>query len=122
MTCHYGASDYYETPPEHVWDLLCDELGLRIFDAEGAIMPAMTGLAEWWSDGEHIRLPIGGADRAIFVRRMGAGPAMTLLHGFPSSSHDWAKVAPTLAERHALLLPTSSGSAPRTSRPTTTTR
>jgi pimeloyl-ACP methyl ester carboxylesterase len=65
----------------------------------------MTGLAEWWSDGEHIRLPIGGADRAIFVRRMGAGPPMTLLHGFPSSSHDWAKVAPTLAERHSLLLP-----------------
>jgi pimeloyl-ACP methyl ester carboxylesterase len=29
---------------------------------------------------------------------------MTLLHGFPSSSHDWAKVAPALAERHALLL------------------
>src|SRR5205807_8250945 len=35
---------------------------------------------------------------------MGRGPAMTLLHGFPSSSHDWAKVAPALAERHALLL------------------
>jgi pimeloyl-ACP methyl ester carboxylesterase len=30
---------------------------------------------------------------------------MTLLHGFPSSSHDWAKVAPALAERHALLMP-----------------
>src|SRR5438105_15957794 len=36
---------------------------------------------------------------------MGRGPAMTLLHGFPSSSHDWAKVAPALAERHALLMP-----------------
>jgi pimeloyl-ACP methyl ester carboxylesterase len=35
---------------------------------------------------------------------MGDGPAMTLLHGFPSSSHDWAKVAPILAERHTLLL------------------
>ncbi len=30
---------------------------------------------------------------------------MTLLHGFPSSSHDWAKVAPALAGDHALLLP-----------------
>jgi pimeloyl-ACP methyl ester carboxylesterase len=29
---------------------------------------------------------------------------MTLLHGFPSSSHDWAKVAPALAREHALLL------------------
>ena len=36
---------------------------------------------------------------------MGAGPALTLLHGFPSSSHDWAKVAPALAERHTLLMP-----------------
>jgi pimeloyl-ACP methyl ester carboxylesterase len=30
---------------------------------------------------------------------------MTLLHGFPSSSHDWAKVAPALAGRYALTLP-----------------
>jgi pimeloyl-ACP methyl ester carboxylesterase len=30
---------------------------------------------------------------------------MTLLHGYPSSSHDWAKVAPILAERHSLLMP-----------------
>ncbi|TML75809.1 MAG: alpha/beta fold hydrolase, partial [Actinobacteria bacterium] len=36
---------------------------------------------------------------------MGAGAAMTLLHGFPSSSHDWAKVAPALAERHSLVMP-----------------
>jgi pimeloyl-ACP methyl ester carboxylesterase len=65
----------------------------------------VTGVAEWWSQGEHVQLSLGGTDRSIFVRRMGAGPAMTLLHGFPSSSHDWAKVAPALAERHALLLP-----------------
>jgi pimeloyl-ACP methyl ester carboxylesterase len=30
---------------------------------------------------------------------------MTLLHGFPSSSHDWAKVAPSLAREHSLLMP-----------------
>ncbi len=30
---------------------------------------------------------------------------MTLLHGFPSSSHDWAKVAPALAERYELFAP-----------------
>ena len=29
---------------------------------------------------------------------------MTVLHGFPSSSHDWARVAERLKERHALLL------------------
>ena len=41
----------------------------------------------------------------MFVRREGSGPSMTLLHGFPSSSHDWAKVAPALAERYALTMP-----------------
>lgn len=65
----------------------------------------MSAIEEWWSGGERVRLPLGGGDRTIFVRRLGAGPAMTLLHGFPSSSYDWAKVAPRLAERHALLLP-----------------
>ncbi len=30
---------------------------------------------------------------------------MILLHGFPSSSHDWAAVLPGLAERNSLLLP-----------------
>jgi pimeloyl-ACP methyl ester carboxylesterase len=27
-----------------------------------------------------------------------------MLHGFPSSSHDWVRVAPTLAPRHSLLM------------------
>jgi pimeloyl-ACP methyl ester carboxylesterase len=65
----------------------------------------VTRLGDWWAAGERIALPIGGTERGVFVRRMGAGPVMTLLHGFPSSSHDWAKIAPTLAERHALVLP-----------------
>ena len=65
----------------------------------------MTAIDRWWEAGERIELPIGGADRQIFVRRVGAGPAMTMLHGFPSSSHDWAKVAPALAERHSLVMP-----------------
>jgi pimeloyl-ACP methyl ester carboxylesterase len=63
------------------------------------------GVEQWWSGGERIPLRLGSEERGIFVRRMGAGPPMTLLHGFPSSSHDWAKVAPALAERHSLLLP-----------------
>lgn len=48
---------------------------------------------------------LAGTERRIFVHRAGSGPAMTLLHGFPSSSHDWAKVAPALAQTHELLLP-----------------
>ena len=64
----------------------------------------MTSVERWWSAGERVALALGGRERQIFVRRLGAGRAMTLLHGFPSSSHDWAKVAPELAREHALLL------------------
>lgn len=59
---------------------------------------------EWWAGGERVPLPVRGAERQVFVRREGSGSPLTLLHGFPSSSHDWAKVAPALAERHALLM------------------
>lgn len=47
---------------------------------------------------------LGGVARQIFLRRAGTGPTMTLLHGFPSSSHDWAAVLPALAERNSLVL------------------
>jgi pimeloyl-ACP methyl ester carboxylesterase len=62
-------------------------------------------LEAWWAQGERLRLPIAGAERNVFRARIGTGPVMTLLHGFPSSSHDWAKVAPELAARHTLLAP-----------------
>jgi pimeloyl-ACP methyl ester carboxylesterase len=65
----------------------------------------VTGIEDWWASGETARLALQGRERAIFVRRAGSGSPLTLLHGFPSSSHDWAKVAPTLAGRHALLMP-----------------
>jgi len=52
-----------------------------------------------------VAVELGANERRVFVHRAGSGPAMTLLHGFPSSSHDWAKVAPVLAQSHALLLP-----------------
>jgi pimeloyl-ACP methyl ester carboxylesterase len=67
-------------------------------------MLAMSGLQAWWSGGERVRVALDGTERAIFVRRVGHGQTMTLLHGFPSSSHDWAKVAPSLSATHALLL------------------
>jgi pimeloyl-ACP methyl ester carboxylesterase len=67
-------------------------------------MRAMGGMAAWWSEGERVRLAVGGSERAVFLRRSGDGSTMSLLHGFPSSSHDWAKVSPSLAENYALLL------------------
>jgi pimeloyl-ACP methyl ester carboxylesterase len=62
-------------------------------------------IEQWWADGEQLRVELVGGERSVFLRRLGSGPAMTLLHGFPSSSYDWAGLAPTLAERHALLMP-----------------
>ncbi len=69
--------------------------------------PAIDGedVETWWSRGEHLTLGGGSGAWPIFVRRLGEGPTMTLLHGFPSSSHDWAKVAPALAQHHSLLMP-----------------
>jgi len=67
-------------------------------------MHAMSAVKDWWAQGERVHLTLNGRDRAIFVRRLGAGPVMTLLHGFPSSSHDWARLLPALAETHTLLL------------------
>ncbi len=61
------------------------------------------GIESWWAAGERIPLPVAGVERGVFVRRMGAGAPLTLLHGFPSSSHDFAAIAPALATRHALL-------------------
>jgi pimeloyl-ACP methyl ester carboxylesterase len=61
-------------------------------------------IEQWWADGAHVPVALSDGEREIFVRRLGDGQPMTLLHGFPSSSFDWARVAPALAERHALLL------------------
>jgi pimeloyl-ACP methyl ester carboxylesterase len=66
----------------------------------------VTTIEQWWRAGEQEELLLDGSERHIFIRRFRhAGPHMTLLHGFPSSSHDWHKVAPALAESYELLAP-----------------
>ncbi|MFL6090246.1 MAG: alpha/beta fold hydrolase [Aeromicrobium sp.] len=60
---------------------------------------------DWWAAGERTTLTLDGTERRVFVNRMGSGSPMTLLHGFPSCSHDWAKVAPSLSASHSLLMP-----------------
>jgi pimeloyl-ACP methyl ester carboxylesterase len=67
--------------------------------------PGVSGIEAWWSSGDSVPVALRGAERSIFVRRLGAGPAMTLLHGFPSCSYDWAAIVGPLAERHSLLIP-----------------
>ncbi len=65
----------------------------------------MGDLREWWQRGERLTLELSGEPREVFAARAGAGPAVTLLHGFPSSSHDWAKVLPALTAGHETLAP-----------------
>jgi pimeloyl-ACP methyl ester carboxylesterase len=67
----------------------------------------MSSIESWWRAGEQAELLSGGgAARHIFIRRFHSSKTpMTLLHGFPSSSHDYAKIAPRLADEYSLLLP-----------------
>lgn len=58
----------------------------------------MIGLDAWWSGGR--RVPVrtrDGTERRVFVRTGGEGPCVTLLHGFPSSSWDFARLVERLA-------------------------
>jgi pimeloyl-ACP methyl ester carboxylesterase len=64
----------------------------------------MADLEGWWLGGERVPIELGGTERSVFLRAQGTGPDMTLLHGFPSSSHDWAKLAPLLGD-HRLVMP-----------------
>lgn len=41
--------------------------------------------------------------RRVFFRREGAGPALLLVHGYPTSSWDWAKVWPALCARFDVI-------------------
>lgn len=56
----------------------------------------MQSREEWIAGGS--RRPLPGFGHTVFVRQDGPpdGPPVTLLHGFPSSSHDWAAVVPRL--------------------------
>ncbi len=63
----------------------------------------MVDLETWWAQGRRLGLELASGERQIFVRHSGSGPHCTALHGFPSSSHDWAKVAPALESRGELL-------------------
>ncbi|HEX4467300.1 MAG TPA: alpha/beta hydrolase [Solirubrobacteraceae bacterium] len=65
---------------------------------------SVSGIEQWWSEGETVSVPLAGVDRQVFVRRAGGGPHVTLLHGFPSSSYDWAAVARGMAAQRSLLM------------------
>jgi pimeloyl-ACP methyl ester carboxylesterase len=41
----------------------------------------------------------------IHYRRLGQGPGLVLLHGYPQTGHMWRKVMPALAERFTVVAP-----------------
>jgi haloacetate dehalogenase len=53
-----------------------------------------------------IRSVVTTRDRVrIHYRRLGRGPGLVLLHGYPQTGHMWRKVMPGLAERFSVVAP-----------------
>jgi pimeloyl-ACP methyl ester carboxylesterase len=57
----------------------------------------------WLASGERIELELDSGSWDVFVRTAGSGPWLTLLHGFPTSSWDWARVAQLLEPSFQML-------------------
>jgi pimeloyl-ACP methyl ester carboxylesterase len=58
----------------------------------------------WLASGERVSVELEASRRFnIFCRVAGVGPWLTLLHGFPTSSWDWAPIAPALERRFRIL-------------------
>ncbi|MCI0356723.1 MAG: alpha/beta hydrolase [Acidobacteria bacterium] len=73
--------------------------------------PWLNSVDAWFAGGERVQVVLpplqpGGAARvwSIFSRVAGQGPWLTLLHGFPTCSWDWAPIAPLLEPHRRLLL------------------
>ncbi|MFD8229109.1 alpha/beta fold hydrolase [Streptomyces massasporeus] len=60
----------------------------------------LSPLGEWIAGGRRLVVRGSGHEHTLFVRQDGPedGRPVTLLHGFPTSSHDWAGVVPPLTE------------------------
>lgn len=58
-----------------------------------------TTWAEWVRGGAFT----GSAGERLFYRVDGVGPTLLFAHGYPTSSHDWAKVIGQLALRHRCI-------------------
>jgi pimeloyl-ACP methyl ester carboxylesterase len=62
------------------------------------------GLGAWWAGGRRLPVQLDGERHDIFIRTSGSGPFVTLLHGFPASSYEWAGVVTALASGHSVLV------------------
>ena len=67
----------------------------------------MVPLEDWFASGQRVAVTSPGQSQEVhlFCRVAGSGPWVTLLHGFPTCSWDWADVADGLAANQHLLMP-----------------
>jgi len=64
------------------------------------------GLEAWFARGQRVPLVLPGEPPLhLFCQVTGAGPWVTLLHGFPTCSWDWAEIGDALEHEHRLLMP-----------------
>jgi len=64
------------------------------------------GLDAWFASGQRVSVDLPNRQAVhLFCRVAGSGSWVTLLHGFPTCSWDWAEVADALTPEHRLLLP-----------------
>jgi pimeloyl-ACP methyl ester carboxylesterase len=69
------------------------------------MLRARTGIDAWFAGGERVPVELRSGLFHAFTRIEGAGPWLTLLHGFPTCSWDWADSSVVLARRWRLLMP-----------------
>lgn len=61
-------------------------------------MELTPGVKEWFAQGK--LMPY--RDRKVFVRIAGSGPALLLIHGYPTASYDWHRVWTALSKHYTL--------------------
>lgn len=57
------------------------------------------GVRAWRSLGQHMDYQ----GQTVFVRVAGSGPALLLIHGYPTASYDWHRVWPELAKHFTVV-------------------
>jgi pimeloyl-ACP methyl ester carboxylesterase len=63
----------------------------------------MASLDEWFAGGERVRVDLRSGAFEVFCRLEGEGPWLTFLHGFPTCSWDWVRIAGALRPHFRLL-------------------
>lgn len=59
----------------------------------------------WQAEGKQVRLGSGESELEIFVHESGSGPTVTMLHGFPTSSLEWAGVIGEVEAGNRVIAP-----------------